>query len=301
MAAPHVAGLLALIIQSSGGTEVWRDYSALVEGAGGSTSHYSPPETDWGYGLCNAPLSVLHALDRTTSVHRPMVDFLNVSLDDASYTLDVIVSDASTPASQLSIGWQVVDGDYTQLDSGLQTATDTAQVVIDTSTFESNYIISILFEISNGVDTLYLPPIALSKGISVTLSFLSASIDQTTVRVGPLLSEQITGELELEGYLHAANVYVGFRAPAGFWLNFSLQGNQGTYPIELFPSNFVAGQYQVYAAATSTSGALTELLFATLTVVEDYTMVMIAGGIGLAVIVLALAIPKLRRRGTAEV
>ena len=301
MAAPHVAGVLALIVQASGGDSIWRDYSVLAEGAGGSDDHYSPPQTSWGYGLSDSLLSVLHALDRPSSVHRPLVDYLNVTLDGATYTLDIDISDASTPASQLSIGWQVVDGDLTLLDSGIQEGTASAQIVIDTASFQSNYIISILFNASNGVDTLYLPPVALSKGISVTLAFLSARLDQSFVRVGPLISEQITGELELEGFLHAANVYVGFRAPAGFWLNFTLQGNQGIYGIDLFPSNFVAGQYQVYAAATSTSGALTEVLFATLTVVDDYSMLMIAGSVGIAVIVIAMVFLRIKRRGTSEV
>ncbi len=62
MAAPHVAGLLALIGQASGGNTGWAALTALLEGAGGYASHNSPPLNDWGYGLCDSVLSVREVL-----------------------------------------------------------------------------------------------------------------------------------------------------------------------------------------------------------------------------------------------
>ncbi|MHA2384217.1 MAG: S8 family serine peptidase, partial [Candidatus Thorarchaeota archaeon] len=62
MAAPHVAGALALIRQASGEASSWTDYSALVNGAGGQTSHYETASTSWGYGLVDALWSVTRVM-----------------------------------------------------------------------------------------------------------------------------------------------------------------------------------------------------------------------------------------------
>ncbi|MHA2213048.1 MAG: S8 family serine peptidase, partial [Candidatus Thorarchaeota archaeon] len=63
MAAPHIAGVLALIRQASDDTRGWTDLSALIEGAGGHDEHYSPANPSWGHGLCDAVWSVLHILE----------------------------------------------------------------------------------------------------------------------------------------------------------------------------------------------------------------------------------------------
>jgi len=62
MAAPHVAGLLALIGQASGEGGGWISLTALLEGAGGYDEHHSPSLNDWGYGLCDSVLSVREVL-----------------------------------------------------------------------------------------------------------------------------------------------------------------------------------------------------------------------------------------------
>jgi hypothetical protein len=63
MASPHIAGVLALIRQASGGDSPWLDYSALVNGAGGKTAHYESPSILWGHGLSDALWSVRQVLD----------------------------------------------------------------------------------------------------------------------------------------------------------------------------------------------------------------------------------------------
>ena len=63
MACPHIAGVVALIKQASDDTNGWESISALLEGAGGFTSHQAPSDISQGYGLCDSLWSVRHVLD----------------------------------------------------------------------------------------------------------------------------------------------------------------------------------------------------------------------------------------------
>ncbi|MHA2382372.1 MAG: hypothetical protein ACXACT_07325, partial [Candidatus Thorarchaeota archaeon] len=78
MAAPHVAGTLALIRQASGEASSWLDYSALVNGAGGQTAHYETASTSWGYGLVDALWSVTHVLDSPASDDTQLPNWVGV-------------------------------------------------------------------------------------------------------------------------------------------------------------------------------------------------------------------------------
>ncbi|MHA1903927.1 MAG: S8 family serine peptidase, partial [Candidatus Thorarchaeota archaeon] len=62
MAAPHVAGVLALIRQATDGANSWKDVSVLYDGAGGYNNHYSPSNDNWGHGIVNPVLSTQHSL-----------------------------------------------------------------------------------------------------------------------------------------------------------------------------------------------------------------------------------------------
>ena len=63
MAAPHVAGVLALIRQASNTDNGWTDLSSLYAGAGKNDDHYSPPSSGWGYGLVDPAWSSQHLLE----------------------------------------------------------------------------------------------------------------------------------------------------------------------------------------------------------------------------------------------
>ncbi|MFQ5831671.1 MAG: S8 family serine peptidase [Candidatus Thorarchaeota archaeon] len=80
MAAPHVAGLLALIRQASPDSSPWNDLTALTMGAGSLTSHYSPPLDDWGFGLIDSVWSVRHVLDMALQSGMVVEDW--VGIDD---------------------------------------------------------------------------------------------------------------------------------------------------------------------------------------------------------------------------
>ncbi|TFF96842.1 hypothetical protein EU546_00475 [Candidatus Thorarchaeota archaeon] len=62
MAAPHVAGIAALLGQASSDESGWESLSSLLQGAGNTKTHYSPPDDRWGYGLVDALSSVRHIL-----------------------------------------------------------------------------------------------------------------------------------------------------------------------------------------------------------------------------------------------
>jgi subtilisin family serine protease len=68
MASPHVAGVLALIRQSSGDDSGWIDYTTLIAGAGATPYHYESPDPSWGYGLCDALWSVQHLNDANLDI-----------------------------------------------------------------------------------------------------------------------------------------------------------------------------------------------------------------------------------------
>ncbi len=81
MASPHVAGLLALVLQASSSADSWEAYSAIVEGAGGlDGSHYDePPRPDMGYGAVSAIASVRHVMPVPWGPDVDISDWLGVN------------------------------------------------------------------------------------------------------------------------------------------------------------------------------------------------------------------------------
>ncbi|MHA2310363.1 MAG: S8 family serine peptidase [Candidatus Thorarchaeota archaeon] len=67
MSSPHVAGVLALIRQTSSNPAAWTAFTALTAGAGEESSHYSPADDSWGYGLVDSVWSVRHVLSSPIS------------------------------------------------------------------------------------------------------------------------------------------------------------------------------------------------------------------------------------------
>jgi subtilisin family serine protease len=422
MAAPHVAGLLALIGQASGGKTGWTALTALLEGAGGHSSHDSPPLNDWGYGLCDSVLSVREVLgiklgtgsnrsdwagieeiatspqnltlsggldilnielyqqvanislaitlrgepkfvsqdvlmlqwdtdmnygtgpngadivvnvtegsavvfmwsgtqylNSSQTAHywndtkaafvtieqpnpplrgrirvsthnqsfayadltpyanivdqwRPLVNNVSSNGIGTTYQIQAEVSDRDDASSSIAVGWSLVDGGLNVLKSALVSGAASLNVTLDLHDISSPYVVSIMLNVTDGSCILSLAPIILSSGVSSTLKFTSTKIDQATVAVGPFVSSRITGQLILEGYLFASTVRVAFHSELGFWLNFTLSGNQGVYPIDIVASAFSAGQYDVYAVATGSTVGKVELLFTHILVFSDYSV-----------------------------
>lgn len=452
MAAPHVAGLLALIGQASGGNSGWIALTALLQGAGGYSGHHSPALNDWGYGLCDSVLSVREILgitlglatnksvwagvealstspqnlslyggldilslsvyqqaadislavttraepgfvsggvltfqwdtdmnsgtgvdgadivvnvtggaavvyewsgtqylvssqtaqywnDTTTafitieqtdpphrgrirvSTHnqslayadmtayadiadqwRPIVNDVSSNVTGTVYTVHIEVTDRDDVKQSLAVGWSLVDGGLNVLESALVQGVDSLNVTIDLDNVSAANVVSLMLNVSDGSSMLFLAPIILSPGVSSTLRFTSTIIDQDTVAVGPFIASRITGQLVLEGYLLTSSVRVAFHSEMGFWLNFTLTGNQGVYSIDIVASGFSAGIYDAYAVAEGSSVLNVELLFTHILVVNDYSMLIIVILGVCVVIVAAKLLPRIlsNRKGAAS-
>jgi hypothetical protein len=162
-------------------------------------------------------------------------------------------------------------------------------VTVNLPEVSAPYIASMLLNISDGSWVLSLAPIILSSGASTSLRFTNTKLDQDIVRVGPFITSSITGQLVLEGYLLATSVRVAFHSEAGFFLNFTLSGDYGVYLIDIVPSGFTGGKYDVYAVAVGPLDIVVELPFAQIQVFSDYSMLIIVL-VGICAVVVAVKI-----------
>ncbi|MHA1780824.1 MAG: S8 family serine peptidase [Candidatus Thorarchaeota archaeon] len=435
MAAPHVAGVLALIRQASSTDSPWLAYSALVQGAGGFTSHKGIPLPDWGSGAVDALTSVRHVLSLNVSSASTENDWagvplafgpdengsLNATLDvvttrvypsvaaldvevtmraapnlsggntltimwdtdnnvatghdgadmkieisggsgtlyqwsgtayvvtstvveshisgksvlihvDAGTTLpcrlrvstfdstdtaiddtdwfsltnmwrplitntliDRVTSkwtftftpfDIDTPISGLSYSWDVVDGHLKSLASDSGTCTQQLVVTVDTATIPTFDAPSLALNISDVQSTLYAPLVILSGGLSVRVSVQNASLDTYTITTGPLFNGIITGEINVTGEMFIASVSLALHSSVDYWLNFTLEGKDGVYPISISANNIADGTYEAYAVVKDQGGGSIYYLMGALHIVTDYSRVIIISAVVVGVIVI---------------
>ncbi len=452
MAAPHVAGVLALIRQASGSHTGWLDYTALIDGAGGMDGHYQQVHYEFGFGLVDASWSVQHVLNQsigtginlsdwtgipksvadsedtqikgsqdilsvysylqqdkvslgvalrsqpnltdgmvmsvrwdtdgskstgsngidlvvnitqsgtqayewtgsqfqpsslsvtswmgnlalfvsiertssqfgalTVSTHnsslspiditneftlhpqwRPLVTDLNLAIVDQNLTARVTMYDRDNPVGDYNISWSFVDGAFTAVASN--TVLGQRSVTLDIP----NYIAqeglpigelgSLMFSISSSQDGYILPPLSLTMGTGLDIGITEAYLDNDHVRVGPFISESITGVIHVSGYDYVDDVQFGLRASSGLWLNFTLDGSSGLYTIDVAASSLNPDTYTVYAIVHTQLDTTIEEQFATLVITEDYSILIfgVAGTLGL--IVIAKLIITLRTRRTS--
>jgi subtilisin family serine protease len=446
MASPHVAGVLALIRQASGTKSAWLDYSALVNGAGGKTSHYETASPSWGHGLTDALWSVTQVLDSPCSDGKMIQDWFGVSdlftdaidssingslditstkvfLDNDTLGLaitmrdvpdfqgtdvltiewdndsdggtgqngaDIVVNitsgsadvfewlgssyspspltahwwtsstsvivriaditpgargaislrthnstmydvdqagpgtisdmlppvmeelqmeyqdgsmlahitsrDRDTSLALQEVAWSIVDGPLDVVNTSKRVSDNEFIITIPEDLVGSDYLNSLLLNITSDNDTLFLPLILLSSQIGSNLMFTTATLDRDTVRVGFLLNDLISGELVLNGYILASSVYVAFHSETGTWLNFSLSGSNGIYDFEISPSYFQLGLHEVYAIAIGQAVPDAVMNFATLTVIQDYTVL----AIGVAALLVGCIVLVIWRRRKGE-
>ena len=448
MAAPHVAGVLALIRQASGETSAWLDYSAVVNGAGGQASHYETASNSWGYGLVDALWSVTHIFDSpasddtqlpnwfgvpelisdsndlalegslditsvktfidgdslglavvfrgspdyqgtnvlsigwdsdsnlgtgvngadvvvnitagvsevfdwdtssyvpssltstwwvnetavilriesvtpgtrgniSVSTHnttltnadlvgpgtlvdylRPQMTDVAMEFNDGSIFIHTNLSDRDTPLGLVTANYDIVDGALDVLNSSSKTGESVFTVEVPENLMGDPYINSLLFNITSESLSIVLPPIILSTQIGAHLVFTSATLDQEVVRIGLFMSDRVSGELILEGYALATVVYLAFQSEAGSWLNLTVLSGTGVYDFDFSPTHFILGTHEVYAIAQGLDVSDTKMNFATLTVVQDYTIVTL--GAVLLIVGAGAYIIIQRRRGEQE-
>jgi hypothetical protein len=227
---------------------------------------------------------------------RPLVKSINlVSDEEEEYEIEIELSDRDDTAGSLSTFWKVVDGGFNELLSGTENG-NIATVNVNLGTIGSEDLISLFIEVSDSHETLTLPIIALSRGIGVNFSFQEAYLNQTTVRVGPLINEHFTGKIVITGYSLIKEVFISFKAEQGYTLNLSLTGLDGEYPIDIAPSGFSIGEYEVYAVAESQLGVRNELHFTNVEIIEDNSILILGGSAVIVIVIVIILVPRLINR-----
>ncbi len=247
--------------------------------------------------------STLSNADQTVS--GTLIDFLPPLMSDISLEFGgdsmlthLEILDRDTPISQVTVDWNIVDGPLNILNSSSRTGYSEFTITIPENLIGDEYINSLLLNLTSEGSTLVLPPIFLSTQIGPQLAFSGGSLDQDVVRVGLFVADRVSGEVRLEGFALAYLVYIAFHAESGTWLNLTLTSGTGVYRFDFSPSNFQMGSHEVYAIAIGQEVPDAEMNFATLTVVQDFTVVTIGAALLVAGVVIYAI--KQRREGGSK-
>ena len=226
----------------------------------------------------------------------PLIEDVSITSEGMAYTVRMKVSDKDTDLSLISLDAKVIDGGLSVFDSAEEDSSYALEASFDLSQFNSTNILSMVLHASDGSMDVSLPPIMLAGESSLQMEFTNMELDQTVVRVGPLISDRITGRFDLQGYLLASEVGVSLRPPSGLSYNITLTGSSGHYEFDISPAGFTPGIYDVYAVAVSQGGQVTSKLLGRVDVVQDYSYVLLIWGVGVVVIVAATYLKKVRNR-----
>jgi hypothetical protein len=235
-----------------------------------------------------------------TNQWSPTIESLSLTSTESEFTLSATISDKDSDTSQLETTLSIVDGGLEILETENQDGTISISGIYDSEDYQTSDLISLVIELSDGISDFELPPIMFSSGTSLELAFVETTVDQTTVRVGPLIAEQITGRIVLDGYLLAEEVRLSFQSTIGLEYNVTLNGNDGVYDFDVSPGSMAAGTYNLFAVAIAQTGSDLSALIGTINIVQDYSIVILIGGVGIAVLVIIYIVPKIRQRGTLE-
>ncbi len=218
-------------------------------------------------------------------------------LEDLNITL--ATCDIDSAVDERSIAWRIVDGPLRVLDYASASGSDQTVLSVDPQYVDSEYANSLLGNVTSENDVGVLPLVPLVSLVGFEMRFIRGFLDNDVVSVGLLSSQVITGHFTLDGYNLAEEVYVAFHhRTTGLWRNYTLTSNDGNYDFEIRPSGFSQGEYDVFAIAIGRSVPMAQMLFATLTVVQDAGLVLL-GIIGIGAVV-ALAVVWTYRGGSKE-
>ncbi len=232
-----------------------------------------------------------------TDMLLPVMKNLWLEFNDGSMMIHVYTNDRDTPKNLQTTAWSVVNGPLEKLNSSSVLGEREFIITVPEELIGTTSLNSISSNITSESYVLYLPLILLSTQIGPQLAFTSAILDRTVIRVGFLMNDLISGELVLAGYNLASRVYVAFHSEVGPWLNFTLTSSTGVYEFEITPSHFQLGNHEVFAIAIGQVVPGTESNFATLTIVQDNTVIIV----GAAIIITGCVFLLIMRRRRGEV
>ncbi|MGY5871317.1 MAG: S8 family serine peptidase [Candidatus Thorarchaeota archaeon] len=258
------------------------------------------PEGIRGDIVVNTHNSTTNYIDSTattdiTNQWKPMVEDVDMTMSDGNLTIMVDSYDGDSSLSIRSIGTSIVNGDLSILQSSIALAQDSTEIVVGSSFVVSEFVNSFCWNITSDSETLYFPLVMLTISATNLVRITDASLDSSVIRTGLLFAERITGEFSIEGYILVSQALVGFKHSTGFWFNFTVNG-EGLYEFVVVPSGFPAGEYQVYAIAKGSTISTSEMQFATLTIIEDNTLIVVGVGVAVAAIVSIYAFRRLSNR-----
>lgn len=238
-------------------------------------------------------------IDTTTSsplvdTWLPLVQSVGITSKDDSLIVQIFAEDRDSPTADTSIGIGIVDGDLHLHNSSIQVASKNASYAINPNSLIAGYILSLSFNVTSDAKSFISPLLILSSAIGNSVKFTGASLDRSVVRTGLFIDEKITGEISLKSYELVSEVMVCFRYSSGAWRNFTISG-AGVYKFVISSSGFQPGNYDVYAVAMGTNINTTEMRFATLTVVEDNTLIIVGIAVIIAGLVIIFAIRRVKK------
>lgn len=226
-----------------------------------------------------------------------MTESVEMILSDDDLTIVVDSYDGDSAISNRSIGTSIVDGSLSMLESSIVTSEDASETIIGLDLVYSQYANSFQFNITSDSESIFLPLVLLSVRATNLIHIKDASLNSAVIRTGLLFSERISGQFSIDGFELVSQALVGFRHSTGQWFNFTVNGD-GFYEFDIAPSGFPTGEYDVYAIAKGMSIPTIEMRFATLTIIEDNTLIVGSIGVAVAALVAIFALRRFRdRRG----
>ena len=254
MAAPHIAGAIALLRQASNDSTGWLEYTALLAGAGGNSSHYENRDPAYGFGLCDLVNSVNQMIgiyEESTFTYRPLVRDLSLSPSEDIIHLTFRIHDIDTPPLELSAVWSIHDESLLYSLNGMSNGSQLISLEIDRNSLISPTGTTAYISISDSFTSMNLPVILIDRGYGGHFFVQDAYLDSYHITD---TSQPLTGKILIENYDFVSNVQISFDIPGQSPYNFVLAGNEGQYDFALDISNFEPGNYSVIIEIDGSDG-----------------------------------------------
>ncbi len=252
--------------------------------------------SDWEISIItkNSTVSLADTTDDKfiTNQWSPLIESLKTTRDPEGYNITVSISDKDTMVDDFTINIKATDGGGETIKSKSQSGVSNIELRILSSEITTDDLLSLKIEITDNNANLIFPLSPMSASISSIIEILSSTLDTEIVRVGPFISERISGQIVIGGFLLVEDVILSLVSTNGFTLNFTLNGEDGIYDFEISPGNLPLGEYEVVVTAIGPTGEVSSN-FASLSIVPDYSYVILIGGI--AVVVLAIVVIGMKR------